>query len=42
MDFSLGLDWRETAAVPQEIRLAFGAASKGTWIYMFCPLMAEI
>jgi len=39
----LPLFWPSNAAVAAEkIRLSFGAASTGTWIYMFCALVGEI
>ena len=31
-----------TAEAAEKIRLSMGAASTGTWIYMFCALTAEI
>jgi len=31
----------EAAAAPEKVRLSMGGASTGTWIYMFCALLAE-
>ena len=40
---AFSLAWTgEATAAPQKIRLAFGGATTGTWIYMFCALVAEI
>jgi len=40
--FALPLAWTtEAAAAPEKVRLSMGGASTGTWIYMFCALLAE-
>ena len=31
----------EAAAAPEKIRLSMGAATTGTWIYMFCVVLSE-
>ena len=33
---------KEVGAASDKVRLSMGAASTGTWIYMFCALMAEM